>query len=409
VGAWWTVFGDRKMGVLLLLGFGSGLPLLLTSKTLQAWLTQEGVDVGTIGWLGLVGVPYSLKFLWAPAIDRFALPWLGRRRGWLLALQVALMAAIAALSTQRSLTGWAIAALAVAVLGATQDMVADAYRTDVLAEAEMGAGAAVFILGYRLALLVTGSLAFVVADWLPWSQVYLLLSLALAIGMVGTVWAPEPQGIEAPVTLEAAIVQPLQEFWQRAGGRYALGVLVFVMLYRLGDSLLNAMATPFLLQAGFSQTQIGTVQGGIGLVATIVGALLGGGLLAKLGINRALWGFGTLQALSNLVYWGLSQFPRPEVLVGAIVLENFCGGLGSSAFVAYLMRLCDRRFSATQYALLSSFTAFSRDVLTSPSGELAKFLGWPLFFIVSFGAALPGLALLPWFAPWNPPAPPEKS
>ena len=402
------------MAALLFLGFASGLPLFLTSKTLQAWMSVEGVNLGAIGLFSLVGLPYSLKFIWSPLLDRFVPPFLGRRRGWLLLTQGALILAIAAMALQQprqALQFLAINAVLIAFFSASQDIAFDAYRTDVLEKWEMGAGAAVAVLGYRIALLLTGSLALILADRIPWSTVYLLMSVLMALGLFTSVWAPEPKDQERPpASLADAISLPFVEFFQRSGELRGVLILLFIVLYKLGDALVNNMSTPFLLPKtglGFSQTDIGTIQGGMGLLATIVGTLAGGAILSKIGINRSLWVFGALQAVSNLAYFVLAQVGKNySMLVLTINIENFCAGLGTAAFVAFLMSLCNPRFSATQYALLSSLMAVSRDILVAPAGTLAKATGWPVFFLISIVAALPGLLLLPIFAPWNAPLTP---
>lgn len=393
------------MAALLLLGFSSGTPFFLTGNTLKAWMTVEKVDLTAIGLFSLVAVPYSFKFIWAPLLDRFTLPFLGRRRGWLIVIQVALLIAIAFMALQQpkqALQLLAINAVVIAFFSATQDIVADAYRTDVLHELEMGAGAAVFVLGYRVALLLTGSLALILADRIPWSSVYLLMAASMAIGIFGTLLAPEPKRISPPESLADAIILPFGDFFQRQGVLQAFLVLLFILFYKLGDAFLSSMATPFLLQTGFSLTDIGAIQTGMGLIASIVGALVGGALLSKLGINRSLWVFGILQALSNLAYFFLAQLGKNyQFLVITINVENFCGGLGTTAFAAFMMSQCNPRFSATQFALLSSIMAVSRDILIAPAGGLAKSTGWSMFFLISIVAALPGLVLLPFFAPWN--------
>lgn len=400
------VFGSPKMAALILLGFSSGLPLFLTSKTLQAWMTVEKVDLTAIGLFSLVGVPYSLKFLWSPLLDWFTLPFLGRRRGWLIVIQIGLLIAIAAMSLQQpkqALQFLAINAVVIAFLSATQDIAADAYRTDILEPLEMGAGAAVFVLGYRVALLLTGSLALILADRIAWSSVYLFMSVGMGLGIIATLFAPEPKEINPPTSLTEAVILPFGEFIQRQGLVQAKLTLLFIVLYKLGDSFVNNMSTPFLLQTGFTQTDIGAIQGGMGLVATIVGTLAGGAFLSKIGLNRSLWVFGALQAVSNLAYLILAQVGKNyQFLLLTINIENFCAGLGTAAFVAFLMSMCNQRYSATQYALLSSFMAVSRDILVAPAGSLAKSTGWPLFFVISIFAAVPGLLLLPLFAPWNP-------
>ncbi|MHB1327077.1 MAG: AmpG family muropeptide MFS transporter [Gemmatimonadales bacterium] len=401
-----AVWGQRKMVVLAMLGFASGLPLYLTSRTLQAWLRTEGVDLTTIGLFSLVALPYSLKWLWAPIIDRYVPPILGRRRGWLVLIQIGLVLAIAAMAfadPRQSLRLLAVNAIFIAFFSASLDVVVDAYRADVLAEREMGAGAAIWVVGYRVALLATGALAFVLADRMSWPMVYLLLSTLVGVGIAGALLGQEPaSGGETPQTFRDAVVLPFRDFVQRAGGRTALLVLGFVVLYKLPDYLAAAIATPFLLDLTFSQTDIGAIQGGLGIASTIVGALASGALVAKLGINRSLWIIGVLQAVSNLAYWGLALAGRNySVLVATIVIENFCTGLVTAGFIAFLMSLCSPRFSATQFALLTSLMGASRDVLVAPAGWLVQQMGWSTFFLVTVLAAVPGLALLPIFAPWR--------
>lgn len=394
------------MAALLLLGFSSGLPLFLTGTTLQPWMKEQGVDLATIGFFSLVGLPYSLKFLWSPLLDRFVPPFLGRRRGWMFLTQLILVLAIAALSIQKpaqALQFVALNAVLIAFFSATQDIAVDAYRTDVLHKLELGAGVGVYVLGYRIALLVTGSLAFILADYLPWPTVYLWMAAFMAIGLAASIFAPEPASDNnRPPSLEEAVILPFLEFFQRNGWFEAVLILLFVVLYKFGDSLLSNMSRLFLLDVGFTKTDIGAIQGGMGLLATLVGTLAGGAILSKVGINRSLWLFGGLQALSNLGYFAISQLGQNyQMLVLTINVENFCGGLGTAAFLGFLTSLCNQRFSATQYALLSSFMAFSRDILVAPAGSIAQSTGWPVFFLITIAAALPGLLLLPLFAPWN--------
>jgi PAT family beta-lactamase induction signal transducer AmpG len=370
-------------------------------------MTKEGVDLGSIGLFSLVALPYSLKFLWSPLLDRYVPPFLGRRRGWLVLTQIALVVTIAVMSFQRpgqALQLLAINALLIAFFSASQDIAFDAYRVDVLEEREMGAGAAVTVLGYRIALLTTGSLALILADRIPWTAVYLCMAALMALSIGFSLWAPEPIGRDQPpATLAEAVKLPFLEFFQRSGLARGLLILAFIMLYKLGDGLVNNMATPFLLQMGFSQTDIGAIQGGMGLLATIVGALAGGAILSRLGINRSLWVFGGLQALSNLAYYVLAQTGQNyPLMVVAINIENFCAGLVTAGFVAFLMSCCNHRFSATQFALLSSLMAVSRDILVAPAGKVAQATGWPTFFLLTLIASLPGLLLLPICAPWHP-------
>ncbi|MBD0334646.1 MAG: AmpG family muropeptide MFS transporter [Cyanobacteria bacterium Co-bin13] len=394
------------MLALLCLGFASGLPLFLTSQTLQAWMTTAGVDLGTIGWFTLVALPYSLKFLWSPLLDRYVPPFLGRRRGWLVVTQLGLVLAIGAMALQnpqQALTMVAVNALIIAFLSASQDIAFDAYRTDVLEKREMGAGAAVAVLGYRIALLATGSAALILADRISWPLVYLVMAGLMGLAIAFSVFAPEPVTVNRPpATLAEAVVMPFEEFFQRSGTRRGVLILVFIVLYKLGDALVNNMVTPFLLSMNFTQTDIGAIRGGMGLFATIVGTLVGGALLSRIGINRSLWVFGILQAVSNLAYFVLAQVGQNyPLMVLSINIENFCAGLGTAAFVAFLMSLCNASFSATQYALLSSLMAVSRDILAAPAGQIAQATGWPLFFLLTLVTALPGLLLLPWFAPWH--------
>jgi PAT family beta-lactamase induction signal transducer AmpG len=383
----------------LVLGFASGLPLALTGGTLQAWATLDGVSLQSIGFLTLIGSAYTLKFLWAPFVDRYAFPVLGRRRGWILITQLALAAAIAAMglySPGDHLMPLALLAVFVAFLSATQDIAFDAYSTDVLRSEERAAGAAVKVLGYRLAMIVSGGLALVLADqWLGWHNTYFLMGAFMALCAVATLLAPEPEVVAAaPRTLAVAVVEPLAEFFRRRG---AVTILLLIVLYKLGDAFAGALSTTFLLRgAGFTGTEVGAVNKVFGLAATIVGALAGGAIMARLGLYRSLMVFGVLQAVSNFGYWLLAVTP-PHLysMASIIVLENVCGGLGTAAFVALLMALCKQEFSATQFALLSALSAVGRTYLAGPlTPPLVEWLGWPGFFVITVFIALPGLVLL---------------
>jgi len=386
-----AAFRSRKIGLLLLLGFSSGLPLALTAGTLQAWLAADNVDIVAIGWFALVGQPYTYKFLWAPVMDRFAPPFLGRRRGWLLITQLLLVAAIAFMGTLKPAdSAWLLgaAALSVAFLSASQDIVFDALRADWLEREERGAGAAVSVLGYRVAMLVSGAGALILADqWLGWSATYWLMATLMVIGMTATwfVVEPETKG-SAPKTLDEAVMKPFAEFFTREG---AIALLLLVVLYKLGDAFAGNLTTTFLLRGpGFSLTEVGAINKGFGLAATIFGALAGGALMAKMRLYRALLLFGILL---------LAASGKSYVLMVAVIgLENLCGGMGTAAYVALLMALCDRRFSATQYALLSALSAVGRVYVGPAAGYLVAGFGWQLFFFFSFLIALPGLALLVW-------------
>jgi PAT family beta-lactamase induction signal transducer AmpG len=392
------VFRARRILAVLLLGRSSGLPLALTAGTLQAWLAVENVDIKTIGLFTLVGQPYTYKFLWAPLMDRYAPPFLGRRRGWLVVTQVALLAAIAFMGTlSPGESSWLLgaAALAVAFLSASQDVVFDAYRTDVLNEAERGAGAATSVLGYRVAMLVSGGLALVLADqWLGWTGMYFLMAGLMLVGMAAAWFAPEAERSErAPATLAAAFSEPLQEFFARRG---AWLLLALIVLYKLGDAFAGSLTTAFLIRgAGFTATDVGAINKALGLVATIVGALAGGAWMAGLGLYRALMLFGILQAVTNLGFMLLAMAGKSyPLMIAAIAAENLCGGMGTAAFVALLMSLCDPRFSATQYALLSALAAVGRVYVGPVAGLLVAQIGWAPFFFITFLIALPGIALL---------------
>jgi PAT family beta-lactamase induction signal transducer AmpG len=395
-----SVFRSRKIFLLLLLGFSSGLPLALTGATLQAWLTVEGVRLQDIGWFALAGQPYVYKFLWAPLMDRYPLPFLGRRRGWLLATQLALLCAIAWMgSVSPKESPWLLAALAfaVALLSASQDIVFDAYRADVLDADERGPGAALSVLGYRIAMLVSGGLALILVDgWLSWTQAYWLMAALMLVGAAAT-WAalePDVQG-KAPATLAEAVREPLAEFFARGG---AVALLALIVLYKLGDAFAGVLSTAFLLRgAGFSLTDVGWANKWLGVGATILGLLAGGALMARLRLYKSLLLFGVLQAITNLGFMALAYAGKSYPLMIAVVAaENLCGGMGTAAFVALLMALCDRRYSATQYALLSALAALGRVYVGPAAGAMVGAAGWASFFFATFLFALPGVVLLWW-------------
>lgn len=385
------------MAAMLLLGFASGLPLPLTGGTLQAWLTIAGVDLTTIGIFSLVGVPYIIKFMWAPLMDRFVPTWLGRRRGWIFPIQLGLFFGIGLMGfTQPSCAPLMLGVLAflVAFTSASQDIVIDAYRTDVLYEKERGIGAATFVLGYRVAMLVAGALALIISDHIGWHKTYLIMALIMIAGMVGTFTGPEPkENTASPKSLKEAVIGPLQDFMAHP---YAFSMILLIVLYKLGDAYAGTMTTTFLLRGvGFSATEVGTINKGMGLVATIVGAMFGGTLMVKLGLFRSLMMFGFFQMVSNLSFMALAWFGKSyELMIFAVAFENLCGGMGTSAFVALLMALCNKRYSATQFALLSSLSAFGRVLISPSSGYVINVTGWAMFFFITTLAALPGLWLL---------------
>ena len=395
------LYTSPRVAPLLALGFASGLPLALTGGTLQAWATIEQVSLQEIGFLTLVGTAYTLKFLWAPLVDRYAPPWLGRRRGWMVLMQVLLalgMLAMGCLSPGQSLLPLALLAVFVAFCSATQDIAFDAYRSDVLRKDERGAGAALSVLGYRLAMLVSGGLALIMADqWLGWGATYMLMGALMLVMALASFWAPEPEvPAQTPRSLHQAVLEPFYEFFRRPE---AITILVLIVLYKLGDAFAGALSTTFLIRAaGYTATEVGTVNKLLGLAATIVGALAGGALMARLGLYRSLMLFGALQAISNLGFWVISVGPHNVWLMAAGVgIENLCGGMGTAAFVALLMGLCNQQFSATQFALLSALSAVGRTYLAGPlTPQLVQFAGWPTFFLLTVLIALPGLWLLHW-------------
>ena len=391
------VFRSRRIGVMVLAGFSSGLPLALTGGTLQAWMTVAGVDLRTIGIFALVGLPYTVKFLWSPLMDRFVPPLFGRRRGWMLLTQAALVLGIVAMAAGNPAEApLALGALAllVAFFSASQDIVIDAYRTDVLHPPERGLGAAVFVTGYRVAMLVSGALALILSERIGWRSTYLLMAGLMGIGIATTLFGPEPEakGIP-PKTLREAVLSPLSEFFSRRG---AVALLFLIVLYKLGDAYAGTLTTAFLIRGvGFSPTDVGTLNKGLGLVSLIVGAMFGGTWMVRLGLYRSLLIFGALQAVSNLSFMVLSWVGKSYgMLVFTVAFENLCGGMGTAAFVALLMALCDNRYTATQYALLSSLAALGRIFVAPTSGFLVESVGWGVFFLFTALSALPGLGVL---------------
>jgi PAT family beta-lactamase induction signal transducer AmpG len=390
------VLANRRIGIMLPLGFASGLPLALTAGTLQAWLTVAGLDLKTIGVFTLVGLPYTLKFLWAPLMDRLVPPWLGRRRGWMLVMQLCVALGLVAMAVtgpgQRpEILG--VLALVVAFLSASLDIVFDAYRTDVLLRPERGFGAAVWVNGYRCALLVASAGALLLADHIGWPNTYLLLAALMAAGVVTILVSPEPSEPSAlPASLAEAVGGPLKEFFMRPG---VIGLLALIILYKVGDAVAASLQTAFLIGGmGFSVSEVGYVKG-LGIGATLAGALVGGLAMAKMGMVRSLLLFGILQAVSNLGFMWLAWMGKSYiVLTTSILVENVTGGMGTAAFVALIMSLCDHRYTATQFALLSSLEALGRVFSGRPSAELVDMVGWAQFFFWSFLIALPGIWLV---------------
>jgi len=390
------ILANQRIGIMLPLGFASGLPLALTAGTLQAWLTVVGLDLKTIGIFTLVGLPYTLKFLWAPVMDRLVPPWLGRRRGWMLMMQLCVALGLAAMAVtgpgqHPEILG--VLALVVAFLSASLDIVFDAYRTDVLLRPERGFGAAVWVNGYRCALLFASAGALLLADRIGWQNTYLLLAAIMAAGIVTILFSPEPSKPSAtPVSLADAVAGPLKEFFTRPG---VVGLLALIVLYKIGDAVAASLQTAFLIGGmGFSVSEVGYVKG-LGIGATLIGALAGGVAMAKLGMVRSLLLFGLLQAVSNLGFMWLAWMGKSyTALTTSILVENVTGGMGTAAFIALIMSLCDHRYTATQFALLSSLEALGRVFSGRPSAELVEMVGWAQFFFWSFLFALPGIWLV---------------
>ena len=383
----------------LLMGFASGLPLLLIGSVLQAWLKRSGVDLGSIGLFALVGLPYTLKFLWAPLFDRYALPLFGRRRGWLLVMQIALACALFALSLAQpaadDLFWLAAAALLVSFFSASQDIVIDAYRRESLADVELGLGSALYVNGYRVGMLLAGAGGLILAGTYSYSAMYQLMAAIMAACIVVTLFAPEPPlPAGRPTTLVEAVFLPFRDYFMRHGAWLALA---FILLYKLGDVMASAMTTPFYLERGYSEAEIGAVVKLFGFWATIIGGTLGGIWILRIGMNRALWIFGLGQMLSTLGFVVLAGVePTIAALAAVVALENLTAGLGTAAFVGFMGALTDRRFTATQYALLSSLMGVPRVLAAAPTGWLAEWLGWPAFFLLCTLIAIPGLLLLRW-------------
>lgn len=392
------IFQQPKSAILLMLGFASGLPLALTSGTLQAWMTVENISLKTIGFFSLVGQAYVFKFLWSPVMDRYTPPFLGRRRGWLLTTQILLLISIAAmgfLEPGSQLRWMAALAVIIAFCSASQDIVFDAWKTDVLSAEERGTGAAISVLGYRLGMLVSGGLALWMADrWLGWQGMYWLMAALLVPCIIATLLAPEPADtIPVPKTLEQAVVAPLRDFFSRNN---AWLILLLIILYKLGDAFAMSLTTTFLIRGvGFDAGEVGVVNKTLGLLATIIGALYGGLLMQRLTLFRALLIFGILQGVSNAGYWLLSVTDKHTIsMATAVFFENLCGGMGTSAFVALLMTLCNKSFSATQFALLSALSAVGRVYVGPVAGWFVEAYDWPTFYLFSVFAAVPGLLLL---------------
>ncbi|MGQ0442596.1 MAG: AmpG family muropeptide MFS transporter [Methylophilaceae bacterium] len=403
------------MLICIFTGFSSGLPLYILISLLPAWLRSEGVDLKSIGLFALINLPFTWKFLWAPFFDRY-IPPLGRRRGWLIISQVLLLVSIPIFGAfSPKLDIWTIAYLAtvVAFFSASQDIVLDAYRRELLIDNELGLGNAVHVNAYKIAGLIPGSLSLILADHMAWSSVFIITALFMLPGIVMTLLVAEPMLKDGrPKTLKAAVVEPFNEFIHRNGLTSALTILAFIFLYKLGDSMATALATPFYLDMGFSKTEIGVIAKNAGLWPSVIGGLLGGIWMLKLGINRALWLFGAVQMVAILGFAWLASVGYNLFLLGAVIgVEALGVGLGTAAFVAYIAQTTHPLYTATQFALFTSLAAVPRTFANAATGYIVEGMGWRNFFIFCFIIAIPGMLLLLKIAPWNAPksSPAEKT
>lgn len=398
---------NRRMLICIFTGFSSGLPLYLLINLLPAWLRSERIDLTAIGLFALVRFPFTWKFLWSPLVDRYALPLLGRRRGWMLLTQLLLLVSIplfGVLSPQLDL--WTIAYLAVVVasFAATQDIVLDAYRRELLPDPELGLGNAVHVQAYRVSSLVPGALALIMADHFPWRTVFVVTALFMLPGIANTLLVSEPAlARPAPRTLAEAVVEPFREFITRSGWAQALLVVAFIFFYKLGDSMATALATPFYIDMGFSLSDIGLIAKNVGLAASVIGGLIGGIWMLKIGINRGLWLFGVVQLVSILGFAWLAYVHEPDRLLLAIVIafEALGVGLGTAAFTAFIARATDPRYTATQFALFTSLAAVPSTLVNASTGWIIEHTGWFAFFLLCTALALPGMVLLLRVAPWT--------
>jgi len=404
-----SIYWERRLIIVFLMGFASGLPFLLSGGTLSILLTEAGVSLTAIGLFALVGTPYNLKFLWAPFIDRVPLPilskLLGRRRAWMIMIQFGLMASIVALGfsdpkSSPALT--AFCALAVAFFSASQDIVIDAYRIEILDEDQQGAGVAMTQAGYRFGLLASGAGALYLASSLDWAIVYGIMAALILVGFFAALKAPLPPAAKTDVPpsraknwFRSAVMDPFVEFFQRNNTGVALLILAFILLYKFGDAFAGVMANPFYIKIGFTKVQIANVSKIFGVAATLFGVFAGGIVVKRYGILNSLLYCGFLQMFSNLMYAAQAAIgPDVRFLFLTIGAENISGGMGSAAFVAYLSMLCNKAYTATQYALFTSFMAFGRTWLSAMSGWLADQTDWVTFFVISTFVAIPGLLLL---------------
>ncbi len=406
----WQALFNRRMLICVFLGFTSGLPLFILLNLLQAWLKTEGVSLKDIGLFALIQFPYTWKFVWAPLVDRYTVPglaMLGRRRGWMLVTQIVVLIIVAALGwldPKSDLAMIATLCAALAFFSASLDIVIDAFRREILPDPELGLGTAVHVNAYRLAGLVPGALALILADHLPWNAVFAITAAFMLPGIALVFFVSEPAAHGTPPkSLRDAVVLPFTEFIARDGWRHALLILAFIFLYKLGDSMATSLSTSFYLDIGFSKTDVGLIAKNVGLWSSVIGGLIGGALLVRLGINRGLWVFGVLQLVAIFGFaWLAKAGPDRGVLAFAIGFEAFASvGLGTAAFVAFIARSTDPRFTATQFALFTSLASVPRTFANAGAGYIVAGTGWFDFFLICGALGLPGLLLLPKVAPWR--------
>ena len=397
---------NRRMLICVFTGFSSGLPLYLLFQMVPYWLRTEGVGLAEIGFFALVQFPYTWKFLWAPVMDRYTLPFLGHRRGWILVTQLALLASIAGLGfLEPAMSLWVTAYLAAAVafFSASQDIVLDAYRRELLPDVELGLGNSVHVQAYRLSGLIPGGLGLILADRLPWHMVFIVVALFMLVGIVMTLVIAEAiKEPSPPRSLKESVIEPFREFIGRAGLGSALLVLAFLFFYKLGDNMATALQTPFFHDVGFSGTEIGTIAKFVGTTAAIVGGLVGGLIMVKVSINRALWLFGFVQITSILGFALLSIIgPNPWMLAFAMAFEYLGVGLGTAALTAFMAKSTNVAFAATQFALFTALISVPRVLASATTGMIVERTGWTNFFLICTLLAVPGMLLLFKVAPWN--------
>ena len=403
---WQDILFSRRMLICIFIGFSSGLPLYVLIQLVPAWLRSNEVDLATIGLFSLVALPYTWKFIWSPLMDRFTLPFLGRRRGWALITQLALLLSIGALGLfdpRESLQAIVVVVFVVSLFSASQDIVIDAYRRELLADDELGTGNSFFINAYRLSSLVPGSLALILSDLLPWATVYWVTASFMLVGVATTFIIREVSDDSlAPHSLREAVVEPFREFFRRDGVPAALAILAFMFFYKLGDNMATALATPFYLDMGFSRTEIGAIAKVAALWSVIAGSIIGGIAMLKLSINRALWLFGLVQLVTILGFaWLSTEGHNPTGLFIVVSAEYLGVGLGTVALTAYIARETSLAFTATQFALFTSFIAVPRTFANASTGYLIEAMGYTSFFLLCTAVAVPGMLMLIKVAPWK--------